>query len=68
MPRLPKERILRVPIRNMLMAAPFQVEKKHGVQIGAAYESEAVDSLQAMPVQQSVANWTAASVTVLVQS
>jgi hypothetical protein len=34
---------------------------------GAAYESEAVDPLQAMSVQQPVADWTAASVTVVVQ-
>jgi hypothetical protein len=34
---------------------------------GTAYESESVDPLQAMPVQQPVADWTAASVTVLVQ-
>lgn len=31
------------------------------------YGSEGVDSLQATPVQQPVADWTAASVTVLVQ-
>jgi hypothetical protein len=34
---------------------------------GPAYDSEGVDPLQAMPVQQPVADWTAASVTVLVQ-
>ena len=34
---------------------------------GVPYESEAVDPLQAMPVQQPVADWTAAFVTVLVE-
>ena len=31
------------------------------------FESESMDPIQAMPVQQAVADWTAASVTVLVQ-
>jgi len=38
-----------------------------GYDPGAAYESEAVDPPQAMPVQKPGADWTAASVTVLVQ-
>ncbi len=42
-------------------------EQDMGYDPGAVYESEAVDPLQAMPVQQPVADWTAASVTVLVQ-
>ncbi len=42
-------------------------EQNFGYDPGAGYESEAVDHLQAMPVQQPVADWTAASVTVLVQ-
>jgi len=42
-------------------------EQNMGYDTGAAYESEAVDPLQATPVQQPVADWTAASVTVLVQ-
>ena len=42
-------------------------EKNVGYDPGAAYESEAVYSLQAMPVQRPVADWTAASVTVLVK-
>ena len=42
-------------------------EQNMGYDPGVAYESEAVDPLQATPVQQPVADWTAASVTVLVQ-
>ena len=42
-------------------------EQNFGYDPGAGYESEAVDHLQAMPFQQPVADWTAASVTVLVQ-
>lgn len=42
-------------------------EQNVGYDPGAADESEAVDPPQAMPVQQPGADWTAASVTVLVQ-
>jgi uncharacterized protein DUF4384 len=42
-------------------------EQDMGYDPGAAYESEAVDPLQTIPVQQPVADWKAASVTVLVQ-
>ena len=42
-------------------------EQNMGYDPGVAYESEAVDPLQTIPVQQPVADWTAASVTVLVQ-
>jgi hypothetical protein len=42
-------------------------EQDVGYDPGAAFEFEAVDPLQAIPVQQPVADWTAASVTVLVQ-
>ena len=42
-------------------------EQDMGYDPGAAFESEAVDISQAVPVQQPVADWTAASVTVLVQ-
>ena len=42
-------------------------EQNMGYDPGVAYESEAVNPLQATPVQQPVADWTAASVTVLVQ-
>ena len=42
-------------------------EQDMGYDPGAAYESEAVDIPQAVPVQQPVADWTATSVTVLVQ-
>jgi len=42
-------------------------EQNVGYDPGAADESEAVDPLQAMPVQQPGADWTAVSVTVLVQ-
>jgi hypothetical protein len=42
-------------------------EQDMGYDPGAAFEFEAVDPLQAIPVQQPVADWTAASVTVLVQ-
>ena len=42
-------------------------EQDVGFDPGVAYESEAGDPPQAMPVQQPVADWTAASVTVLVQ-
>jgi len=38
-----------------------------GYDPGVPFESEAVDPLQAIPVQQPVADWTAVSVTVLVQ-
>jgi hypothetical protein len=38
-----------------------------GYDPGVAYESESIDPIQAMPVQQPVADWTAASVTILVQ-
>ncbi|TFG59262.1 MAG: DUF4384 domain-containing protein, partial [Nitrospirales bacterium] len=42
-------------------------EKNVGNDPGVPFEAEAVDPLQAIPVQQPVADWTAASVTVLVQ-
>jgi hypothetical protein len=42
-------------------------EQDMGYDPGAAYESETVDPLQTIPVQQPVADWTAGSVTVLVQ-
>jgi hypothetical protein len=42
-------------------------EQDLGYDPGVPYASEAVDPLQAMPVQQPVSDWTAASVTVLVQ-
>jgi hypothetical protein len=38
-----------------------------GYDPGVPYKSEAVDPLQAMPVQQPVADWTAASVTVHIE-
>jgi hypothetical protein len=42
-------------------------EQNLGYEPGVPVEAEAVDPLQAIPVQQPVADWTAASVTVLVQ-
>ena len=42
-------------------------ESNLGYDPGVPYASEAVDQSQAIPAQQSVADWTAASVTVLVQ-
>jgi hypothetical protein len=42
-------------------------EQELGYDPGVPYASEAVDSLQAISVQQPVSDWTAASVTVLVQ-
>ena len=42
-------------------------EQAMGYDPGVPYASEAVDSLQAMPVQHPISDWTAASVTVLVQ-
>ena len=42
-------------------------EQNVGNDPGVPFEAEAVDPLQAIPVQQPVADWTAASVTVLVQ-
>jgi hypothetical protein len=42
-------------------------EQDMGYDPGAAFESEVVNTTQAVPVQQPVADWTAASVTVLVQ-
>ena len=49
-------------------ASGFEGEGQEiGYDPGPAYESEGGDPLQAMPVQQPVADWTAASVTVLVQ-
>ena len=49
-------------------ASNFQGEGQDvGYDPGVAYESEATDPLQAMPLQQPVADWTATSVTVLVQ-